>query len=707
MKTIRTIIACAAMLAAPPALADSPPADGVPAFLSDVSGPDALAWVRRQNQHTFDTLQDDSRYHAFYDAVLAVEQDRHRIPKPTFLAGRIYNLWQDDQHPRGIWRESDVSSFVVATPRWTTRLDVDALARLEHRDWVFQGAECLTPDDRPCFVRLSEGGEDAASLREFDLSTGRFVPGGFVLPRSKQSAVWLDRDTLLVARDWGGAAEGSMTESGYPFIVRRLRRGQELDKAEEVMRGRRTDVAVDPMVLTDGAGHRLVLIRRAVTFFEEQYSRLTAQGVQKIDLPTRLELHGLLRGRLVLSVNQDWTPAGGKPIPAGSLVSVDPTGAAPPQIIFTPNARQSIDEVAVTGDGVVMTVLDTVRGQAWVFRPPTGGTQGWTGTRLPLPDMISVHVVDADRRSGRAFLSVSGFLTPSQLWLADTTAVSVRKIMELPPQFDAAGLTVDQSWAVSTDGTRVPYFVVHRKDMRLDGTNPTLLTAYGGFQVSSVPDYNPEFGRLWMARGGVYVVANIRGGGEFGPAWHEAGRGVHRQRVFDDFAAVARDLEKRGVTSAARLGIRGRSNGGLLMGVEFTQHPELWSAVIIGVPLLDMEHYETMAAGASWVGEYGSMNVPDQRAFLQRISPLRALHAGAGYPEPFIFTSTRDDRVGPVHARRFAARLQALGVPFLYYEDTEGGHSGTVNAPEIAHERALEAVYLSRRLMDAGPAAIR
>lgn len=708
MKLFRHALAGAALLATVgsvpvAAMASAGPSEPLSAaLLSQVRGAAALSWVDQQNRRTFATLEADPRYRGFQDSVLRIRQDAHRIPVPAFLGGAIFNLWQDAAHPRGIWRDATPESFLAGQPAWATRLDVDDLARREHLDWVFQGADCLAPDDSPCLIQLSEGGEDATTLREFAPLSGGFVSGGFLLPHSKQDVAWQDRDTLLVARDWGegatGVAGGAMTRSGYPFVVRRLRRGQALDQAVEVMRGQRDDVAVSPVALSDGDGHRLVLIRRSVTFFEDRYSLVTGQGARALDLPARMDLHGLLAGRLILSANQDWV-SGGVAVAAGSVIAVDPDGRKPVQVLFAPGARQAVDEVAVTGTGVVMTVLDSVRGQGWVYRPDAAG--GWHGVRLALPDMMSVHVMDADRRSGRVFLSVSGFLTPQQLWLADSTDGSARKIMELPPQFDTAGLVVGQEWAISTDGTRIPYFIVHRADMRRDGGNPTLLTAYGGFQVSSLPDYDPVVGRLWLDRGGVYVVANIRGGGEFGPAWHEAGRTTGRQHVFDDFAAVARDLIARKVTVPAHLGIRGRSNGGLLMGVELTQHPDLWGAVIVGVPLLDMEHFETMAAGASWVGEYGSMSVPAQRAFLERISPLRALRPGVHYPEPFIFTSTLDDRVGPMHARLFAARLQALGVPYLYYEDTEGGHSGTVNAEEVARERALEAVYLSR-LMNPG-----
>jgi prolyl oligopeptidase len=367
--------------------------------------------------------------------------------------------------------------------------------------------------------------------------------------------------------------------------------------------------------------------------------------------------------------------------------------------VFVPGPRQSVEAEAVgtTRGSVVAAVYDNVRGGAYVFTP---AGRGWTTRRLSLPANVSVSLVDAGPHDDHLFLQVTGFLTPSQLWLADAATGRAAEVKSLPAQFDANKLVVEQLEATSRDGTRIPYFLVHRRGLKHDGTNPTELTAYGGFGVSSTPLYSGAIGRLWLSRGGVYALANIRGGGEFGPAWHEAGRKTRRQRVFDDFAAVGQDLIARRITSSRRLGIRGRSNGGLLMGVEFTQHPELWRAVIIGVPLLDMLHFETMAAGASWVDEYGSMSRPDEAMFLQRISPLQNLRPGVRYPEPFIFTSTRDDRVGPVHARRFAWRLDQLGVPFLYYEDTEGGHSGTANLLEIAHEQALEATYLTQRLMD-------
>ncbi len=690
-------LSCPLPLRAATTLADPAPAGTPPAFLTDVEGGQALDWVGQQNARTFGVLEHDSRYPGFHADALAVAQAPERIPTPQVINGQVYNFWQDAAHRRGLWRRTDLGSYRSASPAWHTVLDLDALSASEHANWVWKGADCAEPAETRCLVQLSDAGEDATTAREFDLPSGRFVSGGFVLEHSKQTVAWEDPDTLLVARDWG---PGSLTTSGYPFIVKRLRRGQALEQAVEVTRGTVADIAVSPEVLVDGDNHKAVLVDRGVTFFTKAYAQLTPQGLLPLPLPPKAVVVGLVAGRLVAKLDQDWQPKAGPLIPAGSVAALDPSRPdAAPQLVFAPGPRQSVEaeSVGVTHGHVVAAIADNVRGRALVFTPDAGG---WHAQPVSLPDNASISLVDSGPHDDRAFLQVTGFLTPSQLWLVDAGTGAADRVKALPAQFDASNLVVEQLEARSTDGTAIPYFVVHRRDMKHDGSNPTELTAYGGFGISSTPLYSGATGRLWLARGGVYVLANIRGGGEFGPAWHEAGRKTERQRVFDDFAAVGRDLVARGITSPRRLGIRGRSNGGLLMGVEFTQHPELWRAVIIGVPLLDMLHFETMAAGASWVDEYGSVSRPDERAFLARISPLQALRPGVAYPEPFIFTSTRDDRVGPVHARRFAWRLQQLGVPFLYYEDTEGGHAGTANLHEVAHEQALEAIYLARRLVD-------
>ena len=675
-----------------------------PAFLSEIQGKQAMAWVDAQNRRTLGILRGDPHYGGFLADALALAQTHDRIAEPEPLAGAIYNFWQDRSHVRGIWRRTSLASYRTSKPDWRTVIDLDALSAQEHANWVWKGTNCEEPEQRRCLITLSDGGEDADTKREFDLRTERFVPGGFVLPRSKQQSDWLDQNTLLVARDWGRDSSGrsTLTASGYPFVVKRLARGQPLRSAREIFRGTPHDVAVSPETLVDGDGNRASLIERATDFFSVEHNLLTPGGLIRLDLPPRSTIEGLVAGRLVVEIDQDWSPRSAPrsapAIAAGSLVSLAlARPEAPPLLIFAPGPRQALDGVAVTRDTVVAALYDEVRGQAWVFAPTPGG---WRPKRLALPEKVSVSVAATSIHDDMAFFGVTGFLDPSTLWLADTEAARLAQIKSLPTQFDAAGLVVDQFQARSADGTLIPYFLVHRRRMRLDGSNPTELYGYGGFQVSMTPRYTPVLGKLWLDRGGVYALANIRGGGEFGPKWHEAAIKTHRQRAFDDFTAVGRDLIARHVTGPRRLGIRGGSNGGLLMGVEFTQHPELWRAVMIEVPLLDMLHYETMAAGASWVGEYGSVSDPAQGNFLAGISPLHNLRAGVAYPEPFLFTTTKDDRVGPVHARRFAWRMQQLGLPFLYYEETEGGHAAGANLRETAEEQALEFTYLTRRLME-------
>ena len=668
-------------------------------WLEEVNGARAMAWVEAANKASLAVLEGDAHYPGVYAEALRLAEAKDRIPYPRFIGAMVYNFWQDAEHVHGVWRRTTLDGYASAAPPWETVLDLDALAKTDRINWVWKGATCRQPDDRRCLIQLSDGGEDAVSVREFDLETKAFVPGGFDLPRSKQDLDWLDPDTLIVARDWGA---GTMTASGYPFVVKTIKRGQALAEAREIFRGEAGDVGVSPSTMTDGDGGRVTLINRALSFFESQTLQVTAAGVARLTLPLKADVHGLVRGALVIKLNQAWE-IGGAHFQAGALVAAKPEalladsarpGAA---LLFAPNPRQSVDDVAVTQGRVVATVLDNVRGRLYAFAP---GRDGWTARPIPVPDNLAVGLVSASDRDNRVFVSLTGFLTPTTVSLADAADGALTPLKALPAKFEANRDVVEQYEAVSKDGTRVPYFVVRPKDLTFDGQAPTLLYAYGGFQASELPNYSAGLGKLWLERGGVYVVANIRGGGEFGPAWHEAGLKTERQRIYDDFAAVGQDLIARKVTSPRRLGIRGGSNGGLLMGVEFNQHPELWNAVIIDVPLLDMLRFEQIAAGASWVGEYGSVSVPAERAFLASISPYANLKQGGAYPEPFIFTTTKDDRVGPVHARKFAARMQEYGLPFLYYENTEGGHAAGSNLRESAREQALEMTYLIRKLVD-------
>jgi prolyl oligopeptidase len=674
-------------------------------WLETPDAPRAMDWVKTENARSLGVLQADPRYQQFHDEALKIVTATDRIPSPGFrgLEDSIDNFWQDKEHVRGLWRRTTLASYSTATPEWRTILDVDALAKAEGKNWVYHGAQCLPPEERLCLVNLSTAGKDAVTVREFDSSTGRFVEGGFLLPDGKQNVTWLDKDTLLVSREWG---PGTMTESGYPFVIKALKRGQSLDQAVELIRGAKTDVSVSPFVLRDQDGRvQAVMANRGVSFFEaETYLLGDGSGLFsnpiKLPFPLKSSIQTLHKGQLVMTLEQDWPE---HKLMTGDLFAFDlaalrrDPAKAQPTLLMRPTARQSIGGVTTTHNKMVVSMLDNVIGVADVW-DYAGGT--WSHTRLDLPKNASIGLGSSSNKDDRIFVSVTGYLEPTTLWLADASTGALTRAKSSPPRFDATGLVVDQYEATSNDGTKVPYFIVHRKDMKLDGSNPTLLYAYGGFQSSQTPGYSGNVGKLWLERGGVYVVANIRGGGEFGPAWHNAGLKENRQRVFDDFSSVAKDLIGRKITSPRRLGIEGGSNGGLLMGVTMTQHPELFNAVVIQVPLFDMIRYTQIAAGASWVGEYGDPAIPAQQAYILKYSPYQAIKAGVKYPEPLFETSTADDRVGPGHARKAAAKMQALGYPFYYYENIEGGHAAAANLQETAKRLAVEYTYLSKKLMD-------
>ncbi|WP_333590760.1 prolyl oligopeptidase family serine peptidase [Brevundimonas sp.] len=693
----------AAPAAASPAAAPAAEAEDPYLWLEEVEGERAMAWVREHNAHSLGVLQSDPRYQGFYDQALAISQSRARIPSAGFNRdGTVDNFWQDADHVRGVWRRATLDSYRGADIAWDTILDIDALAAAEGANWVYKGANCLQPQERYCLVSLSDGGKDAVTVREYDTVERRWVEGGFTLPESKGGATWIDRDTLLIARDFG---EGSLTTSGYPMTVRRLKRGQSLDQAEIVFTGQPTDVSAGAYTLRDADGAlKATLLHRGITTWESETWRLNADGTTtRMALPTRADINGMVGDRLIVTMLQDWTSPSGQAFRMGDVVAYDIDAwladpMAPGEIVIRPGEREAVEAVTATRNTLVVALYENVRGGVYVYRPRAGG--GWDRSRMDLPQNVTVGLGSASEIDDKIFVSLTGYLNPSSLWLADAATGAAEQIKSLPPMFDAAGLEVEQFEARSADGTMIPYFVVHRDGMALDGSNPTLLGGYGGFQVSQLPGYSGTIGKLWLENGGVYVRANIRGGGEFGPRWHEAARQQNRQRAHEDFQAVAADLIARNITSPRRLGVIGGSQGGLLMGTMLTQRPDLINAAVIQVPLFDMMRYHRLLAGASWMGEYGDPDIPEQRAWIAEYSPYQNLRAGQPYPEVFIHTSTKDDRVHPGHARKAAARLEALGYPVLFYENTDGGHAAGANLRETARRIALEYTYLSRRLMD-------
>lgn len=670
-------------------------------WLEEKDSPRSLAWVEAHNAVTVKRLETDPRYATLYGEALALASAKDRIPMPRFIGGDIYNFWQDADHLRGIWRKTSLADYRTAAPTWQTVLDIDALGEAEGKSWVFKGAQCLQPDETRCLVSLSDGGEDATEVREFDLISGKFVEGGFRLPRAKSDFAWEDRDHLLVSTEW---TPGDLTESGYPYIVKRLSRGQPLSSAVEIYRGQKSDVAAGPAVIHDGQGHSLAYIQRGVDFFHNQTFVVAPGGARLVAMPEKASIAEMVNGRVILKLDEDWAAAGPQ-FKAGAVAEVDLAAllAHPdklsPRLVWSPTARSALESVSSTKTRLLLSTLDNVRGRVLALSPKRGG--GWTTTPLKLPDNLALDLGSSDTRSERMFITASGFTTPTTLYLGDSETGKLAVAKTLPAKFDAGPIKVEQLEATSSDGTKIPYFVVHRKDIAYNGTTPTLMSAYGGFQVSSTPYYSALTGKLWLERGGAFVLANIRGGGEFGPAWHEAGLGVKRQIIYDDFFAVGRDLISRKITSSRRLGIEGGSNGGLLMGVAMIQHPELWNAIAIQIPLLDMIRISKIAAGASWQGEYGDVNAdPAVMAFWRKTSPYQNLRKDGKYPEPFIFTTTKDDRTGPQHARKFAARMEEYGLPFYYYENTEGGHGSGADIKQAARSNALTMTYFMHKLMD-------
>ncbi|ESQ79676.1 prolyl oligopeptidase family protein [Asticcacaulis sp. YBE204] len=671
-------------------------------YLEEVEGEKALAWVKAQNERSLAHLTADPRFAQNQADMLKIVEATDRIPSPSFSkGGHIDNFWQDKEHVRGIWRRTDKASYLAGTPKWETLLDFDALAKAEGQNWVYKGASCLPPEETRCLINLSNGGKDAVTVREFDLKTKTFVEGGFALPEGKQVVTWKDADTLYVAREW---TPGEVTPSGYAFVTKVVKRGQTLDQAVEIHRGDKTDMMAYRTVLRDVTGkYVLDFAQRRPSFFEVDTVYFTDAGEVKLPLPLTSEMSAYYKGQAVFSLKDAWTSAKGTVFKEGSIIAFDLLAALKdpknlePVIVFAPNEHQSVEGIGQTKNRLLFAVLSNVTGEVLSVNYEAGK---WSLKTLPLPENSTLSLGSTDDESDELFAWSTGYLQPSTIYTADAAKGTASKLKASPERFNAEGLKVEQHWATSKDGTKIPYFLVMKKDTKLDGNTPTLLYAYGGFEVSLTPSYSGGIGKLWLEKGGAYVLANIRGGGEFGPKWHEAGLKTHRQVIYDDFQAVAEDLIKTKVTSPRRLGIMGGSNGGLLMGVQLTQRPDLWNAVVVQVPLLDMMRFHTLLAGASWQGEYGRPDDAVEGAFLKTISPYHNLKAGVKYPEPFFVTSTKDDRVHPGHARKMAALMQDMGLPFLYYENTDGGHSAAANLKETAKRSALEYTYLAQKLMD-------
>jgi prolyl oligopeptidase len=695
-------IALVAMLLATvlaPAAPAAAPAGGSDLWLESVAGEKALAWVARQNRVTTRELAGTAEFKFLTGRFMEVLNSSARIPFVTKIGDRYYNFWRDRQHEHGLWRRTTLDEYRKGSPAWETVLDLDSLSKAEKESWVWAGASPLEPDYTRCLVSLSRGGADASVTREFDLQSASFVPGGFNVPESKSSVAWIDRDRMYVAPALDST---TMTTSGYPRVVKEWKRGTPLSEATLVYEGQAGDVGV-------GGYHDFTpgferdFVQRSITIYTSELFLRRDGRLIKIETPDDAS-PGVWREWLLVQPRTDWN-VGGHRYAAGALLAARLedflAGKRDFDLLFEPTERKSLSGYSTTRHAILVTELDNVRSRVYVVQPTDSG---WTRTPLPgLPEFASISATGVDDHlSDDYWLTVTDFLTPTSLCLGAVGGGPAEKLKQTPMFFDAGRLEVSQHEAVSKDGTRVPYFQVAPKNLKVDGSAVTLLTGYGGFEVSELPYYSGVRGRGWLERGGVLVLANIRGGGEFGPKWHQGALKDKRHRAYEDFIAVAEDLVRRKVTAPRHLGCMGGSNGGLLVGNMLTMRPDLFGAIVCQSPLLDMRRYHKLLAGASWMSEYGDPDDPKDWKFIRTFSPYENVVKSAKYPRTLFTSSTRDDRVHPSHARRMVAKMKAQGHDVLYYENVEGGHAGAANNKQQAFMSALEFTFLWKQLGGSG-----
>ena len=672
-------------------------------WLEGIDDEKALEWVKAENESTFKRLKASPLFEELYAQAKETLNSTSRLPSVSQQEGWLYNFWKDENNPRGIFRRTSLAEFAKDAPAWETVINIDELSEKENQQWVFKGMDCLPKHPEQCMLHLSPGGGDAAVIREFNSVNKSFVKDGFYLPKSKGNATWIDADTVFVSTDFG---EGSMTESGYPRIVKRWKRGTPLAAAELVHEGDVTSVWAYANRMRS-SGDDIDILMEGLTFWTSERYQLLDGNKQKLDLPVSAVINGAFQGRLIISLKEDWV-RGDTTYPQGAVLIADTSALREDHkgvidILIEPDAATVVESVAATDSTLLVTVLENVRGKIYRYNPGPEG--GWERSLLPFPDDGSLKITSTDADTGNFFAHYESFTSPPALYYVASGDWQPHKLKSQLPSFDGSRYQTEQYFATSADGTKVPYFVVLSKDAKLDGNNPTHLFSYGGFRNALTPSYSGSYeqlygayGKLWLERGGVFVLANIRGGGEFGPAWHAATLKQNHYRAFEDFEAVAVDLVLRRITTPQHLGIEGRSNGGLLVGAAMTRHPGLYGAVICGVPLLDMQRYHLLLAGASWMAEYGDPDVPEEWAYIEKYSPYHNLKKGVDYPAVFFYTSTRDDRVHPGHARKFAARMQEFGQEVWYYENMEGGHGGSVTNDQLALRLALAYTHLWTQL---------
>ncbi|WP_236596624.1 prolyl oligopeptidase family protein [Pseudoalteromonas sp. GCY] len=660
-------------------------------WLEEVEGKQALEWVTAQNDSSLKQLKSHSQYNHIFQNTLDIINDRSRIPYATERAGYYYNFWRDADHVRGIYRRTTLEEYKKADPKWETILDLDALAKTEDENWVYGGMNCHYPKYERCLVYLSRGGADAKVVREFDIPSKSFVKNGFYLPEAKTSVSWFDENSIFVATDFG---EGSLTDSGYAGTVKVWQRGTLLDDAKTIYQANKSSISAGGFTVYD-QGNTNHLLYDSTSFYTRDVYKLEGDKQIKIPVPSDASFLGLNNGMFFIQLKSAWKHFSQAEVIYANINDLDSKNIQFTSLI-KPTANRSIEDLSFTKSAILVTVLDDVKNKVFRYMPEANGQ--WKIDQVNFPDTGSLSVFDTDPNRDDFFVTYTDFLSPTSLYLVDGKSLGTTKLKGNKSHFDADKFVTQQKFATSKDGTKVPYFIVHKKDIKLDGSNPTLLYAYGGFEVSMQPYYSASTGKNWLEQGGVYVLANIRGGGEYGPSWHQAALKENRHKAYEDFEAIAEQLIADKVTKPQHLGIKGGSNGGLLVGAAFTRRPELYNAVICQVPLLDMKRFNKLLAGASWMGEYGNPDVPEEWEYIKTYSPYHNLSKDKQYPKVFFTTSTRDDRVHPGHARKMVAKMKDMGFEVLYFENTEGGHSGAANNEQRAMVNSLEFVYLMDRL---------
>lgn len=667
-------------------------------WLEEVEGEHALEWVQQQNARTVSELESHPLYSQLHEDIKTLLFAKDRVPFSSFAQGYFWNFWQDSDHQHGVLRRTSLEQYKKNEPQWEVILDFDALSKAENENWVYKGGPRLDKNSQRGFIKLSRGGKDAVEVREFDYETRQFVTDGFYVPEAKTSLSPIDENTVLIGSDFG---EGTLTSSGYPRTIKLWHRGQSLSDAKTVFEVQTSDLSAGALILRD-EDKKYILFYRSIDFYHSKvFLQLEEGRLRELPLPASSTLLGI-KGEFVYLKLKETFKTDHRTLPVNSIlrIRIEERSLENAEIIFTAGPRQSIESVDIKKNQIFVSLLDQIRSKVLDIQLMDSGH--WKVSTLPFPTtgIISLGLKDEDDPTDITLMNYTDHLTPSSQYLVHDEDGSYRLelLKSAPSRFDSSQFEVIQNFAISRDGTQVPYFLLKKKNLVLDGSHPTVLYGYGGFQIALTPQYSGSIGKLWLERGGVYVIANIRGGGEFGPEWHQAALKGNRQRSYDDFIAVAEDLISRKITSPAHLGIKGGSNGGLLVGATMVQRPDLFNAALAQVPLMDMARYSKLLAGASWIGEYGNPEEPDECALLLRYSPYHNVKPDKKYPSPMFTTSTKDDRVHPGHARKIAARMSEQGHSFYYYENRNGGHAGSANLAEMAHLIALEFTYLWSRL---------